>query len=213
MTTIAYADGVLASDSQVTAGGLADQAPFKKIYEPDEGKSWSIYGKRILAIAVCGEAAGIYELIAALEKGIHFESKGKQDAWTSCIAVADDKSVFVVDGYGDRKNSLFVHLPVGAKVGKGSGGEVATAYMAINKKAPEAVKLAIKLDVYSGGDVQVWTFPEVVPPVVAAPVTSKSQQDLIDKVAKDLESIRASALEKATADILEKTKEPETAKA
>lgn len=207
MTTIAYADGILASDSQATSGSSVIQTSFQKIFTPAEGKRWSIYGKRILAIAVCGEAAGIYELQAQLEKGIMFETKGKQDAWTSCIAVADDKSFFVLDGYGDRKNALFNLFPAMAKFAMGSGGDAANAYLAIGKKAVDAVKQAIKLDVYSGGEVQTWEFPEVVPEDIKPAEVSATQQGLIDKVTAEIQAIGKSAIEKATAEIIEKTTE------
>jgi len=207
MTTIVYADGVLASDSQVTQGfNVKLPCKMQKIYEPGEGKRWSLYGKRILAIGVAGDAAGIYELMDHLEKGIMFDTKGKQDAWINCIAVADDKTIFILDTYGDRKHAMFVNLPADAKYSLGSGGEIATAYLAIGKKPAEVIKLTSKLDSFTGGDVQVWNFPEVLPADPKPAEIPADQQALITKVATDLDAIRSSALEKATAEILERTK-------
>lgn len=206
MTTIVYADGVLASDSQVTQGhNIKLPCRMKKIYEPEAGKRWTLNGKRILAIGVAGDAAGIYELISHLETGIMFDTKGKQDAWISCIAIADDKSIFMLDTYGDRKHALFVNLTEDTKYAIGSGGEIATAYLAIGKKAEDVIKLTSKLDAFTGGDVQVWRFPEVLPEDVLPVAPTKDQQDLINKVAGELDAIRANALEKATAEIIEKT--------
>jgi len=206
MTTIVYADGVLASDSQVTQN-LNVKLPthMKKIYEPAEGKRWTLNGKRILAVGVAGDAAGIYELMSHLENGIMFDTKGKQDAWISCIAVADDKTIFILDTFGDRKHALFVNLSENTKYAIGSGGEIATAYLAIGKKAEDVIKLTSKLDAFTGGDVQVWRFPDVLPADVLPVVATKDQQDLINKVAGELDAIRADALEKATAEIIART--------
>lgn len=210
MTTVVYADGVLATDSQATVHGYRNPAAFQKIYTPAEGKRWSIYGKRILAIGIAGEAEGLYELLSHLEKGIMFETKGKQDAWVSCIAVADDKSAFVLNNFGDRKHSVFWNYPLNSKISIGSGSDAANAYLNIGKKAVDVLKLVAKIDVNTGGDIQTWEFPEVVPEDVKPAEQTKEQKDLIDKVAADLDKIRASALEHATAEIIKQTTPAET---
>lgn len=208
MTTIVYADGVLASDSQVSVGWTtALSSGVKKIYTPDEGKRWSIYGKRILAIGIAGELAGLYELIKHLEEGIMFDTKGKWDTFTDCIAVADDKTIFVVEGKGDRKNTTFINLPEHTRFSIGSGSEIAHAYLAIGKKPVDVIKLCIKLDNGTGGEVQSWEFPEVLPEDVKPAEVSKDQQDLINKVESDLTAIRDAALAHATAEIVKRTAE------
>lgn len=214
MTTIVYADGVLASDSQVTSGwSTVLSTPVKKIYVPEEGKRWSIYNKRILAVGYAGDAASIYEIIEAMEKGIMFDTKGKWDEWGTFLAVADDRTVFLCESKGDRKNTTFFNMPANAKLAIGSGGEVAHAYLAIGKKPADVIKLVSKIDNGTGGDVQTWEFPEVLPEDIKPVEKTKDQQDLINKVESDLNAIRDAALAKATEEILKRTEEPKAEKA
>lgn len=209
MTTIVYADGVLASDSQATMGwSTILNTPVKKIYTPEEGKRWTIYNKRILAVGFAGDAAAIYEMIEAMEKGIMFESKGKWDEWGTFLAIADDRTVFLCESKGDRKNTTFINMPEIAKLAIGSGGEVAHAYLAIGKKPADVIKLVSKIDNGTGGDVQVWTFPEVVPEDIKPVEQTKDQKDLIAKVESELNSIRDAALASATEEITKRTAEP-----
>ena len=214
MTTIVYADGVLASDSQATSGwSTILSTPVKKIYTPEEGKRWSIYNKRILAVGYAGDAASIYEIIEAMEKGIMFDTKGKWDEWGTFLAVADDRTVFLCESKGDRKNTTFFNLPANAKLAIGSGGDVAHAYLSIGKKPADVIKLVSKIDNGTGGDVQIWEFPEVLPEDIKPVEKTKDQQDLINKVEADLNAIRDEALAKATEEILKRTAEPKAEKA
>lgn len=211
MTTIVYADGVLASDSQATSGwSTILSTPVQKIYTPAEGKRWSIYNKRILAVGYAGDAASIYEIIEAMEKGIMFESKGKWDEWGTFLAVADDRTVFICESKGDRKNTTFLNLPAAAKLAIGSGGEVAHAYLSIGKKPADVIKLVSKIDNGTGGEVQVWEFPETLPEDVKAPEITKEQKDLIAKVETELTAIRDEALAHATEEIKKRMTEAAT---
>lgn len=211
MTTIVYSNGVLASDSQGTMDLSVNVNSIKKIYEPAAGERWSIYGKRILAIGVSGDVGGLAELFEHLKKGIGFETKGKWAAFTDCIAVADDKSFFYVDNRGDKANTMFTHFNEDSSFAIGSGAFLANAYLAIGKKAEDVIKLAIKLDVFSGGAIQVWNFPTEVPADVVAPAITPTQQTLIDQAAKKITDISQEAIKQATAEIIKQT--TETAKA
>lgn len=213
MTTIVYSDGVLAADSQGSSGFTKMQIAFEKIRTPAEGKRWSIFDKRILAIGVAGDAAGIHEFIDHLEKGIGFETRGKWDAWNDVIAVADDRTIFVLDSRGDRKNVTFLNIPAESKIAIGSGSEAAHAYLAIGKKPADIIKLVSKIDLGTGGDVKTWEFPETVPADVKPEEPSKTQKDLIAKAEAQIFDIAKAAVEKATAEILAKTKAEEPAAA
>lgn len=205
MTTIVWAKGVLASDSQMTLGDAINPNPIQKLYTPEEGKRWSIYGKRILAIGIAGDLAGLAELKIHLEKGIDFETKGKWSAWTDCIAIADDNTIFYVDGRGDKANTQFTNLPGETLFSIGSGSSIANAYLAIGKKAEDVLKLCIKLDPWTGGEIQTWTFPEVVPADIKPVEQTQTQKDLIEKVNKNLDSILKSAIKHASDEIVKQT--------
>lgn len=210
MTVIVFDGTTLAADSQVTTGFFAPKRAsitVNKIMTPEEGERWTIHNRRILAIGICGDLNGVTQLTEILKKGVGLDTRGTQSCETDCIAVCDDRSFYILNNYG-KDTWEFSHIPAGQKSALGSGAQTAQAYLAINKKAPEVVKLVSKIDLTCGGDVNVWDFPEVVPEDVKPEEPTQTQKDLIKKAEDQLQDIVKSALEKATAEIKVITTEP-----
>ena len=134
MTTVAYRDGVMACDSQLT-GGFKSVTPSKVVI----GRS--------KMVGFCGDYASGYAGAQYLAE----EASDKPESHSD-----DDNEYIVTDGkriwLADTRLRL---APVGDKFwAVGSGGIAAMAAMYAGADAETAVKIAIKVDEYSGGKVR-----------------------------------------------------------
>lgn len=136
MTTLAYRDGVLAADSLATAGGIRDSEVLKvrKI------------GR--LLTAGCGSGALCEKFVGWVQRGMPGNSPWEgSGADGNSLLVAPDRSLVVFGVNGPwRVDRPFYAL--------GSGGDIALGAMAAGASAEEAVEIAIRFDVYSGGPIR-----------------------------------------------------------
>ncbi|TFF38134.1 proteasome subunit beta [Pseudomonas sp. RIT623] len=135
MTTIAYKDGVIAYDSRQTRGGaiVSDNAPKCQVVD---GVSFFLSG------AVCDEKA----LIAA-----YFGTPSAVAVECSGYAVDDGKLLMV--GHDDKTGIWRQELDPENPDAIGSGSAYALAAMDMGANAEEAVRAAMKRDIYTGGKV------------------------------------------------------------
>lgn len=137
MTTIAYRDGVIAGDTQVTAGGMkvgSAQKVFKK-------------GKRLWGFA------GSLALCQAYSDWVKTGRKGEPPELTK----EDDLDGFVIeDGKIVSYNHNGKDTIEAEYYASGSGWLIAMGAMAMGATAEEAVRCAIKHDNGSGGDITVF---------------------------------------------------------
>lgn len=135
MTTAAFKDGVLATDS-LSTGGYIDQKGFQKIFHIED-----MVGNK-LHVAFAGRISTGLKFIHALESGDE-------------VDLDDDFEAIVVSGkhvaFFDKNG---VPIPGGQPAAIGSGACFAMGAMLAGASAEEAVKIAIKLDEGSGGKVQ-----------------------------------------------------------
>lgn len=144
MTTFAYRDGVLAADSAACTNTGLRSGSVRKLFR----------GPRNTMVATAGGAGDC----VAFERWF---TGGQDGAWE-----AKDKdagfAALVVDGdgdvlcYGADGNAYRVDAPFFAR---GSGGELAMGAMAMGASAEEAIEIACRYDVWSGGPVQVERVP------------------------------------------------------
>lgn len=134
MTTIAYRDGILASDSLVTAGTLRCGG-MRKIARNAAG--WM------------GGSAGPMEtnvrLLAWIDAGAHGDPPEMKEA--DAIIVSPEGVVHFWTGAGPLTPVLGDFFAVG------SGERVAVGAMAAGADAIKAVRIAIEFDTASGGDI------------------------------------------------------------
>lgn len=139
MTTIAYRDGVLASDSLVTMNGIR------------EGSAVKIERHRGVLFGGVGTWAAVVAFMTWVRNGAHgrcpMESSGSE---STGFIIAPTGHALLWSDYG----ALTVSRPFFAL---GSGREVALGAMAAGADAPQAVHHAIDYDIYSGGPVRVLT--------------------------------------------------------
>jgi len=143
MTVIAYRDGAMASDSQITAD-FTRYGTCKKIGKRTDGSLGGAAGltsftQRWMAWFVGG---GSEEDMPKPDKTEEGDSDGQ------CLWVFPSGRIRVVDssGYYDVAADFFAI---------GSGSEYALGAMAVGASAEAAVKAAIIMDVNCGGEIQV----------------------------------------------------------
>ncbi len=137
MTTIAYnhKDKELAVDSQATSGDLATSITTKKIHRIDG--AW---------VAFCGSLVVVEEFIWALDKDV--ANLGSLTDEISGIVMYDTGSVYNV-----FINPLgrVVKLKINENFAAGSGRSIALGALYVGATATQAVKAAIRYDIYSSG--------------------------------------------------------------
>jgi ATP-dependent protease HslVU (ClpYQ) peptidase subunit len=133
MTTIAYKDGVIAYDSRQTRGGAIVSDDCLK-HEVVDGVSF------LLAGAVCDERA----LIAA-----YFGTPSPVPVECSGYAVDGGKLMLV--GHDDNTGVWKQELDPSNPDAIGSGSAYALAAMDMGASAEDAVRAAMKRDIYTGG--------------------------------------------------------------
>lgn len=140
MTTLAYKNGIIATDSLTTVGDL--------VFSEAQRKIFSLGGKNFLVGA--GRIATTDKMVAFIkENGITDLSKaGVMDGnaymiWFSNELYYIDEQLFAVKL--DKKKYYSI----------GTGREVALGVLSVKSTtAVQAVKAAIQIDVFSGGKVQ-----------------------------------------------------------
>lgn len=136
MTTICWDGYDLATDSQVVEGNCRVEN-INKIYSLDNGSY----------LAFCG-SADVGQLVSEW-------INGKREAPSDDLM--KESAVLLVDSNGDAyyyDNTVSVAMPV-KKCASGSGMQFAYAILDNGGTAEQAVKAAIKRDIYSGGKVNV----------------------------------------------------------
>lgn len=135
MTTIAYKDGVIAYDSRQTRNGtiVSDDVPKCQVVD---GVSFFLSG------AVCDEKA----LIAA-----YFGTPSA--VAVECSGYAVDSGRLLMVGHDDRTGIWRQELDQENPDAIGSGSAFALAAMDMGASAEDAVRAAMKRDIYTGGKV------------------------------------------------------------
>ena len=135
MTTIAYRDGILASDSRLTFKSNVTTDKCKKIWRLSDG---TLFG-------ASGDNEGGLALLKALKDGR--EIGPKSDREFCGVRIIPKGRIYTTEGLvWARWPEPFIAI--------GSGGKYARAAMLAGASAVEAVRIGIASDVYSGGRVQ-----------------------------------------------------------
>lgn len=159
MTTIAYRDGIMASDSKVT-GNEVFVGQAKKITKitVEEDLPWIdrvIFRKepkqKTYLVGMCGELAGCLHFMDVL----FFGAQQSSEISGALLVVDEDGEIMIYEN--GRTNGIRIE---GEYAAEGSGFEVALGAMFHGATAVEAVQAAIHHDNTSGGDIQVLSFED-----------------------------------------------------
>jgi ATP-dependent protease HslVU (ClpYQ) peptidase subunit len=148
MTTLAYKDGILAFDGKITAGNMVTTLNSRKGIATDK---------------YLAAAAGLSSFCGAFLEWVKTDFDPVKVPKTPNGKLCDIVGLVI-----DRKGTLTEYcddlLPL--KVGRvpfyarGSGREVATGAMAAGASAEEAVRIASKFDIYTGGRIRTVKFSD-----------------------------------------------------
>jgi len=191
MTTLAFCNGVLAADSQSTQQEMVALGEAKKIFTPTEDEYWEIQGIKVLAFALCGNAQDLAYVKEELNKGVTHRTRihGPEVLDFLIMAVTEDGTCWYwgMDRNPRRQHNhdIVVLEPLPGAGSGGSGQTIAHAVMSVTGCAVKAVEAAIKLDIYSSGPVQTWTYPgkpEVMStrPVKEVPANPLSKEQMVE---------------------------------
>jgi len=137
MTTIAFRDGILAADGRVTFGDLIVGDTCRKITRLSDGSLF----------ALCGDDTHEQAIIGWLE-GVGPRPDGEE---FTAIHVRSGGAIFVYHGDGEA----FRPYPYTKFAAWGSGAELAIGAMEMDATAAQAVTVACRRNVASGGSIQI----------------------------------------------------------
>lgn len=141
MTTIAYKNGEIAGDTLAAAGQFKCGSVIKVAQSPDG---------RILGGAA-GDATFCHAFLEWIERGAPGkppEAKSSEDGTDCGIVSYPDRLVIVeADGFWECQDDM---------AATGGGAPIARAFMIAGHSAGEAVHAAMKVHVFTGGDVIVF---------------------------------------------------------
>jgi hypothetical protein len=159
MTTVCWDGITMAADTLYVAGTRRMQGDYKKILLP-EGTEWTVEGSPVLAVGFSGSIATIPQIKKCLEAGVtHGVNPDVGEYSFTVLMVTDKKDTFYwnygLTNKGEVINELFV---VEGNHGIGTGSVYGVGVMAIKGSAIDGTKAGIKIDVNSGGYIDVWSF-------------------------------------------------------
>lgn len=159
MTTVCFDGRYLAADTLFVYGSKKLQGHYEKIHLPD-GKIWTVNGLKVLAVATAGAVGAINKLKLALEAGVveDFDPKAGDNAF-QMLMVTEEKYLYYwnygLTAKGELVNELY---PVDGNHAIGSGSPYGLAVMAIKGSALDGVRAAMKVDLHTGGYIDVFDY-------------------------------------------------------
>ena len=194
MTTIATKDGIIVGDARMSLGAT--------IIKDDTVKVFNVNNH---LVGVCGAARSISTFVSWLQKHTDYrmvsEQVGdlvdlippvlEQDSDYTALVVTPDKQVLLYESGIPIDMGNDVHMAIG------SGGDFALAAMDAGLSAEEAVKIAMKRDVYSGGTITVVSLEEDPEMIDKESAMKMSKEELISKLFPEDEAEKVDTEEKA----------------
>ncbi|CAH9014232.1 putative nucleophile aminohydrolase [Vibrio phage 501E54-1] len=176
MTTIAYRDKTMCSDSQATRGDFIDNLNTKKVFEVGEG----------ILIGISGSALDALEFVEWFKDTLEANLVQEQNPYVSilppeklvnenfhCLVAYPDDTVYEFFGCEKVRECAEPYAAVG------SGMFYAMCAMDAGASAEEAINVAIKRDVFSGGEVQVFKCEEAPEPISEEDIKAMSKEELL----------------------------------
>jgi ATP-dependent protease HslVU (ClpYQ) peptidase subunit len=194
LTTIATKDGIIVGDARMSLGAT--------IIKDDTVKVFNVNNH---LVGVCGAARSISTFVSWLQKHTDYrmvsEQVGdlvdlippvlEQDSDYTALVVTPDKQVLLYESGIPIDMGNDVHMAIG------SGGDFALAAMDAGLSAEEAVKIAMKRDVYSGGTITVVSLEEDPEMIDKESAMKMSKEELISKLFPEDETENVDTEEKA----------------
>lgn len=157
MTTVAYDGRTLASDSQTTQSDIRLSLIAEKIHTRPNGITWRACGEMVEAFGVAGKLQGYDELVRELESHQGLTSTSRFTPGTSLkyLVITTSGKIYCGGQYTDDTQAWMAEVQ--APIAVGSGAEFAMGAMAAGAPADAAVRIAMRFDVGTGGEVKTHT--------------------------------------------------------
>lgn len=148
MTTIAYRDGILASDGRMTSGGIIISEDTEKIFRCDG----SVMGRKVVAFGISGHSAAIHYI--NLKDGVDHGTQFPVGIYFDLIAVCEDGAVIELS---KQEADAYCHInEIKSNYNAtGSGFQLALGAMSAGSSAEGAVMVAMKHDSGTGGRIKI----------------------------------------------------------
>lgn len=185
MTTVAYKNGVLAADGRMSLGDMIIKEDTVKVFWVNNH-----------LVGVCGRARAISTFVTWLQKMTDYHIVNQEvgalvdlvpptleddDGWTALV-VTPNKQVLMYEG------NTPIEMGVDVPMSIGSGSVFALAAMDAGANAEEAVKVAMKRDVFSGGTVTVVQLEEEPEMIDKEKALSMTKEELVAALFPDEEA-------------------------
>lgn len=159
MTTVCWDGNTLAADTLFTSGSRKMQGHYEKILLPGD-EEWFIEGQPVMAVGFSGAVATISKVRKLMASHVVEETVPDLDGDSFSLIIITDKKVsyYWNSGFTASKEQVNEMFVVEGNHSVGSGGIYGLGVMAIKGDAISGVKAGIKIDMYSGGYVDVWSF-------------------------------------------------------
>lgn len=159
MTTVCWDGDTLAADTLYTAGSRKMQGHYEKIVFP-EGKTWTVEGKKVLVFGFSGGVGSLQRIKALLEAGVTDKAVPDMDDDSFNILMVTEEKHAYNWTYGRNAQKEIVNdlYATDGNFAIGSGAVYGLGVMAIKGDPIAGVSAAIKIDLHSGGYVDVWSF-------------------------------------------------------
>lgn len=153
MTTVAYKDGIIAADTLINSGGVVENTKFDKLILQSYSDGWVCY-------AFSGRVSDISKAIYYIRQE---DTVDKTFDSFYAIKVYKAKSGELIISKAEN-NLFFWDIPNEPAV-LGSGYEIALTAMDLGVSSIDAVKQAMKRDLYTGGNITYVDFNKESPSV------------------------------------------------
>lgn len=161
MTTIAWDLKELVTDGRQTLRDMILPTSVNKICLPEEDEYWEVAGVKCLAFSLAGMFVGAEYVKDLLRAGITYKTKFPEDVEMlyNAIFILEDHTAWIQTVTPSKGRTVTYTVPAFGPMAMGSGEAYAYSLLSIGKSAQAAVKHAMKLDIYSGGELSVFTLP------------------------------------------------------
>lgn len=161
MTTLAWDGKTLAADSRSTLDdGFIYSDEVNKIIRCPEGDDWRLLGYKVLAYGVCGDSGCEHYVTPAMSTsvggGIPTDVEFPPNIEFSLIVICRG-AVITLFKMREAVNCQFIRHGSKELVSLGSGTVPAKTAMLCGLSAEEAVKISMRIDSCSGGQVRTFT--------------------------------------------------------
>jgi ATP-dependent protease HslVU (ClpYQ) peptidase subunit len=178
MTTIAYKDGILAADSQVSAGNRICNNDFHKVQRIDSPDYGSVY---IAAAGTLSHILEMFDFVETLFAGEEPEAIKFASDQFQVVMLREDGTL--LEGILTEASTNILWIECENPWSIGSGSDFAMGAMFAGMSAEEAVSLASRLDVYTNDNVKVYKAVDL-----SYKHLLKQQRDLIDAQISEMEA-------------------------